>query len=120
MDRYGYAKHVTTKKKRVVTKMMHRVVLSRVVGRTLTPTDLADHINRNRLDNRRENLRIADKSLNSANRTVDRVTWHAGAKKWQAACRRNGKTHYAGVYATKEEAIAAARKLVSSLWPELV
>jgi len=51
-----------------------------------------DHVNGNRLDARRENLRYATNSLNQANRRAVRtlagfkgVTWHKQVGRWQAA-----------------------------------
>ena len=63
------------------------------------PNEIVDHINRDPLDNRRENLRIADKSKNGMNRGPQvnntsgfkGVSFHAKTGKWVAgtdvACR---------------------------------
>lgn len=45
----------------------HRIVLERKLGRPLAKGEMCDHINRDKLDNRRDNLRLADKSLNAVN-----------------------------------------------------
>lgn len=57
---------------------MHRIILSRMHDLS---GKVSDHVNRNRLDNRRENLRPASRFESQANR---------GAKK--------GKSGYRGVY----------------------
>lgn len=73
-----------------------------------------DHINRNSLDNRKCNLRVVDRSTNSANNN------HTGVKqvpsgRWQASCTRNYKSIYIGTFDTQEEAIAARKSFVEAL-----
>ena len=66
--------------------------------------DVIDHINRNRLDNRVENLRITTNQGNQHNRTAKGYTWCKSNKKWNAQIRLNGKSHHLGYYDTEEEA----------------
>ena len=72
---------------------MHQQVMQRILGRRLTLKDTVDHIDRNKLNNRRENLRLVTRSENAMNSTA-RVTnksgfkgvcWHAGQQQWVAA-----------------------------------
>jgi len=88
--------------------MMHRVVLG-MVGRH-DGTDV-DHINMDRLDNRRENLRRASRSQNMANQEARArsgfkgVYWHAG--RWVASITVNYRSIHLGRHATAIEAAAA-------------
>lgn len=99
----------------------HRVVLQRTIGRPLVKGELTDHINRNKLDNRRENLRVADKSINAVNTNIrsDNSTGYNGVYKyhpttykdngWKAAYvfriyRKGHKVFYSKNYKTPEEA----------------
>ena len=74
-----------------------------------------DHINGNKLDNRRNNLRIVNPSQNSFNRLKNSsnrsgykgVYLATNKKQWQAEIRANGKRQYLGKYSTKEEAAMA-------------
>lgn len=48
-------------------KYAHRIILERKIGRPLEKGEICDHINRNKHDNRRSNLRLANKSINAIN-----------------------------------------------------
>ena len=69
-----------------------------------------DHINGNRKDNRIENLRAANNSLNQLNKTIDKRSKtgvknvHISGKKYAVSIRVNKTTHYFGTYDTIEQA----------------
>jgi len=80
-------------------------------------------VNRNGLDNRRANLRLATRSENLRNRAVHcnntsgyrGVRWKPARRKWVANITLNGQQHHLGYHATPEAAhqayCAAAREL---------
>lgn len=90
------------------TVYMHREVFGNASGDV-------DHINRNKLDNRRANLRSATRSENNANADRGRnsssgyrgVSWSASAGKWQVHIRVEGKRRFLGLFESAEEAAAA-------------
>jgi hypothetical protein len=96
-------------------RLMHREVLSRVLGRELESGELVDHINGDKLDNRRENLRLATASQNAANsgphldnRSGVKGVWlNRPTGKWRAAIRVRGKRIGLGTYSTLSEAAKA-------------
>jgi len=69
-----------------------------------------DHINGNKKDNRIENLRAANNSLNQLNKTIDKRSKtgvknvHISGKKYAVSIRVNKTTHYFGTYDTIEQA----------------
>ena len=81
------------------------------------PTTLVDHINGNKLDNRRSNLRVSTKSTNGSNRGRTRlnksgykgVVKHPGKQRkgWIAQITYGGKNHYLGYHSTPELAACA-------------
>lgn len=90
----GYASRGIRSGKKVGTVFMHRVV-------NKTPDGLiTDHINGDKLDNRKENLRSCTHSQNAGNRAstnkhgLKGVAFHNG--KWHAHI-----THYLGSFKTK-------------------
>lgn len=84
---------------------------------TNTTSEIVDHINMNKLDNRKCNLRIADKKINSINRGLqsNNKTGYKGVYHdrrygtWNARVTVNRKTIHLGTFQTKEEAIAARK-----------
>lgn len=111
----GYAKRfyeqtVDGNRKRWV-KYFHREVMQP------KGSEIIDHINQDKLDNRRENLRIATKSLNALNSKKTRsgtgyrgVQLNKQADKYQALITVDKKTHHLGFYDSVKEASKAYLK----------
>lgn len=89
-----------------------------------------DHINRNGLDNRRENLRLVTPGESVQNRGiagrtsksgVRNVVWSTQAKKWAVRIKVGGKLHHFGFFTSVEEAAPvalAARRQLHTHCPE--
>lgn len=88
----------------------HRLAWLYVHG--VWPSGSIDHVNRNPLDNRIENLRECSLSQNQMNKGVIKnsttgfkgVTYHISNKCYQARCKVKGKSHFLGSFATAIEA----------------
>lgn len=120
-----------TRSERRYKEFAHRIVLERKLGRKLKPGELCDHINRDKMDNRRENLRLADKSINAINseRHVKiSATGHAGVYyrhsrearergwrgSWYCKVQRRNRIVFERHFASKEEAIAARQTFLNN------
>ena len=75
-----------------------------------------DHINCDKLDNRRDNLRFATRSQNQANSLKHRnaltsrfkgVSWVKRDRKWRAQIMHENKNPYLGLFTSEEEAARA-------------
>lgn len=105
----GYAVRDIVRKNKKECILMHRFLNNTPVG------FFTDHINRDRLDNRKENLRTVTASQNLHNRPAQRnntsgikgVSWHKGAKKWRAWIQIERKPIHLGLYKDKTDAILA-------------
>ncbi|MBR3739488.1 MAG: HNH endonuclease [Clostridia bacterium] len=73
-----------------------------------------DHINRNPLDNRKNNLRVVTHGQNAANNGKAGVSQLKNGK-WIASCMRNYKNIYIGTFLSREEAISARIAFVNAL-----
>lgn len=98
---------------------MHREILGLKPGDGL----VADHINQNTLDNRRQNLRISNKQLNGMNRPGNNprsgfkgVTFSYG--KWNASISIKGKRLNLGYFKDKVEAAKFYDKKAKELFGE--
>ena len=85
---------------------MHRIVLKCPNNKE------TDHINRNRIDNQRTNLRIASRSQNASNRECPRSSDYRGIQhrtvnSWRATIRINGKSFSLGHFASSKLAALA-------------
>ena len=118
----GYARR--NKKPRGVGLLhMHRVIAN-------TPNGMfTDHINGNKLDNRRENLRVCTHSLNKANRGKPKNNTsgfkgvfyqkdHRRKKPWTAHITVKRKSIALGYFSTKHEAALAYNKAAKELFGE--
>lgn len=112
--RYGYAEGTRTSKGVTAYVVGHRLVMERALGRKLAPGEVVDHINGDRLDNRRANLRLTDAKGNAQN-TATRsgsgfrgVSFNKAKGRWQAYAKRDRRMVHLGFYSTPEEAAAAA------------
>lgn len=81
---------------------------------TNTTSEIVDHINRNKLDNRKCNLRITNQRVNAINSKLpsNNTSGHKGVRlnkhgSWVASITVNKKHIYIGSFKTKEEAVKA-------------
>ena len=109
-QRYRAEAGATINGKRVIVRM-HRVIMGLEYG----DKRVVDHVDGNQLDNRKNNLRICNRSNNGMNRGKNRnnksglkgVSWDRFRVKWVAQLMVNGKHVFVGRFYTKEEAYDA-------------
>lgn len=97
---------------------------SLIIGKPLKENMITDHINRNKLDNRKCNLRFVTHLQSILNRTISKnntsgirgVTWCKESKKWIAQIMINYKGISLGHYKNKEDAITARKNAEIKYW----
>lgn len=108
----GYAQRSVIRDGKRVTLLLHREIMGFAPG----DAPRVDHVNRDRLDCRRSNLRVATHAQNMQNVVANRgsssryrgVTWRADMGRWQAQGSTNGRYRYLGLFDCEEDAAAAA------------
>lgn len=108
----GYPRYTINKK----SYYIHKIVVN------CGALDTVDHIDGNKLNNQKSNLRKCTKLENSRNRNLDKrnksgykgVNWDGRDEKWRASITVNGKAKWLGLFADPIEAAMsydlAARK----------
>lgn len=97
--------------------LLHRVVLG-VSGKVQV-----DHIDRNKLNNQRSNLRVVNNSLNQHNRGLSKVNvsgstcvhWDGQRNLWRARTQLDGKPVELGRHLKYEDAVAAVEDWKANL-----
>lgn len=112
LDRHGYARRtINSKPLPPVRVFAHHLVLERSCGRRpdWSLREVCDHIDRNKLNNRRDNLRIVSVIENARNKDYSGCKYYCKTVKgkFQSQYWHNGKNVYIGIFETPEEARAA-------------
>ena len=101
---------------------MHRLIMG-ING--MSSKIAVDHINHNKADNRKTNLRIVTNSQNQMNCSPRKhsspctgVSWHKVRQKWIAQIQINKKLKYLGIYDNLEDAIRARKKAEQKYFKE--
>lgn len=110
-----YAKHRLKKEGRFQDESLHRIILERILGRSLGRGEEGDHINNDTMDNRRENLRLATRSqqLQNTRRRSDSTSGYKGVYfrndtgKWASQISVNKRRICLGSFNTPEDAYSA-------------
>ena len=118
----GYAKATIRRNGKATCVLMQHLIKDRVPGKEI------DHIDRNKLNNTRGNLRYVNHSINMANLPLFKnnksgipgVCWLKGRGVWQVTCgatKKNGsyRPKYVGTFKNFEEAKLARKKAEKSL-----
>lgn len=109
---YYAARKITKDNGKYTSIYMHRIINN-------TPEGMdTDHINGDKLDNRKCNLRSCTNSQNHMNRGCQSnnasgykgVDWKKAAQKWRASIKSDGKRRHLGYYDTAEAAHAAYKR----------
>ncbi len=120
-DAYGYAVRRFMRNGKRTTIFMHNLIIDIPKGY------LPDHINGNRIDNRKENLRIANYKQNNQNRRLGKnntsgykgVSWsRLGKGYWKAYIKQDKKSKFLGNFKTKEEAALAYNEAAKKYFGE--
>lgn len=113
-------KYVTGKTKEVHNKYLHHVIADRI---GLVIVETVDHIDRNPLNNKRDNLRAATYTENLLNRAVFKhsssgerhIFWCAQKNKWQVEINTTNFRKHVGFYATVADAVVARDTFLKTL-----
>ena len=115
----GYASRSVKRERGWTTEYLHRVIINAPIGLEV------DHINGNKLDNRRKNLRVCTRKQNGRNTSSKTgssrykgVALEKRRNKWRADICVSGKNKFLGYFETEEEAANAYDSAAVELFGE--
>lgn len=109
----GYARRTISSKKNKcsqATLLAHRLIMN------FPQSGEIDHINNDKLDNRKANLRIVDRHINLSNRTLNRIEYDKKSKQYYPRIVFYGKRFSMGSFRQKQKAERVAKSLYNFLW----
>ena len=116
-DGYAYTCWMTSGRKH--TLLMHRLIMDAAKGQVV------DHINRNRLDNARSNLRFCTRAENCANAPLwkNNTSGYKGVSRykdgrWRAYIKIGQRFKHIGAFETKEGAAHAYNEVAKEIYGE--
>ena len=118
----GYAMRSYKEEKKKIYVLMHRDVLGVVFS--TDKSIVTDHKNGNRLDNRKNNLRLCTVQQNTWNSrplstkiysNAKGVTYSKHHKKWKSGIYKNGKYFLIGYFDAEKDAIDARKKIAKEI-----
>ena len=107
--------------------LINKQYLHRIISNPPEGTEV-DHINRNRADNRRDNLRNITRQQNAQNMSAHVDNKYSGykgvsylssgkrVKRWRARIQVEGKEKNLGYFLTEQEAVEAAKEAHKSIY----
>jgi hypothetical protein len=121
-----YAARFISRNGKRIAIYLHRAVMERMLGEPIAKGMEVDHINGIGLCDTRDNLRIATKSENAANRkTPDNnavgykgVSWNSKSKKYQVYIQAEGRAIFLGLFSDPKEAHTVYAKAAQKYFGE--
>lgn len=119
-----YCSHKKRRSPLLVSQRIHRLIAQQFLGLGINDRRQVDHIDRNRLNNQRSNLRLSTNAENSKNKPglVSRFTGVGYAPKrnkpWYARISVKSKYIFIGYFITELEAAQAYTQSVKMIWDE--
>lgn len=114
LDQLGYLVVSTRRRGKTYPLRVHRVVVECLTGNAIPAGMVVDHIDGDRANNARHNLRVVRPAENCRNMTrtpshnrssgLMGVRFYRRTGRWSAQIVVNGRQHHIGYFATREEA----------------
>ena len=110
----GYRQIRINKKNYAYHRIMYKIHNHEWDITDVSPNNYIDHIDRDKLNNNIDNLRVVSARQNQFNTNCKGYYWHNKSNKWRAQLQVNGKTNHLGLFDVEQDArnaYLAAKKI---------